>query len=390
MDQAETAGTPLHGAVDGAVDGGVDLATDERWMRRAIAVAESARGTTRPNPFVGAVVVADGVEIATGATAPVGGPHAEPRALAAAGTRARDATLYVTLEPCTHHGRTPPCTDAIVAAGVARVVIGMADTSPVAAGGADHLRARGLDVTTGVLGDRVLDQLEVFATVVAHGRPHVTCKLAQTIDGVTDPALLGGRWITGAQARARVHDLRAQVAGVLVGSTTALVDDPALTVRHAPAAATPPRPIVMDRRGRLPLDHDVVRPGAIVVTAPGSSTEWRTGLGSRGVDVVVVDSLAAGLAALVGRDVDAILAEPGPVLATALLEAGAVDRLLFHVADSKVSDPRPVEWALPVRGWTPVARRALGADAEWEFAPSTSIASPPAVADAAATVASSA
>jgi len=390
MDQAEAAGTPLNGPGDGAVDGGVDLATDERWMRRAIAVAESARGTTSPNPFVGAVVVADGVEVATGATAPVGGPHAEPRALAAAGTRALGATLYATLEPCTHHGRTPPCTDAIVAAGVARVVIGMADTSPVAAGGAERLRACGLDVATGVLGDRVLDQLEVFATVVAHDRPHVTCKLAQTIDGVTDPALRGGRWITGARARAHVHDLRARVAGVLVGSTTALVDDPALTVRHAPRGATLPRPIVMDRRGRLPLDHAVVRPGAIVVTAPGSSTEWRTGLGSRGVDVVVVDSLVAGLAALVERDVDSILAEPGPVLATALLEAGAVDRLLFHVADSTVSDRRSVEWALPVRGWTPVARRALGADVEWEFAPPTSVASPWDATDAATTATSSA
>lgn len=367
MDQAETVGMPL--------DGGVDPAIDQRWMRRAIAVAESARGTTSPNPFVGAVVVADGVEIAAAATGPVGSPHAEPRALAAAGAMSRDATLYVTLEPCTHHGRTPPCTDAIVAADVARVVIGMADDSPTAAGGADRLRTSGLDVTTGVLRDRVLAQLEVFATVVAQDRPHVTGKLAQTIDGVTDPAKFGGRWITGAQARARVHDLRAQVAGVLVGATTALVDDPALTVRHAPAGATSPRPIVMDRRGRLPLDHQVVRPGAIVVTAPGSPAQWRSSLGSHGVDVVVVDSLSGGLAALLARDVDSVLAEPGPVLATALLDAAAVDRMLFHVANSTVSDPRPVQWALPIPGWAPAARRTLGADVEWEFTPPTTVAS---------------
>ncbi len=261
-------------------------------------------------------------------------------------------------------------------AGISRVVIGMADSSAIAAGGAARLRAGGLAVTSGVIEQRVRAQLEVFDTVVRHGRPHVTCKLAQTIDGITDPALLGHRWITGPRARGRVHELRARSAGVLVGATTALVDDPALTVRHAPAGSTPPRPIVMDRRGRLPTDHQVVRPGAIVVTSPTSPPTWRRELAARGVDVVVVDSLGAGLDALVARDVTSVLAEPGPVLATALLREGAVDRMLCHVADSTVQDPRPVTWALHLAGLTPSARRALGPDVEWEFIPMDHAPSP--------------
>lgn len=359
MDQAQ--------AVAPAARARVDPATDARWMRRAMTVAEGARGITGPNPFVGAVVVVDDVEVAAAATGPVGTAHAEPRALDLAGSRADGATLYVTLEPCDHHGRTPPCTEAILAAGIARVVIGMADTSPVAAGGAQRLRASGLAVTHGVLEERVRAQLTVFDTVVRRGRPHVTCKLAQTVAGVTDPALLDQQWITGPRARARVHELRARSAGVLVGATTALVDDPALTVRDAPVGPTPPRPVVMDRRGRLPLDHQVVRPGAVVVTAPTSPSAWRTGLADRGVGVVVVDSLRAGLRALLDRDVVALLAEPGPTLASALLDADAVDRLLVHVADSTVQDQRVVTWALDLDGWEPTARRALGADVEWEF-----------------------
>lgn len=340
---------------------------DASWMRRALAVAESARGITRPNPFVGAVVVADDVEIAHGATGPAGTAHAEVRALDAAGDAAVGATLYVTLEPCAHVGRTPPCTHAVLHAGIDRVVVGLADPNPLAAGGATTLREAGVDVVTGVLADRVAAQQEVFVTAIRTGRPHLTLKVAQTVDGATRPDRVGQRWITGAAARRRVHDLRAEADAVLVGSGTVLVDNPALTVRDAPAGPRPPRAVVLDRRGRTPGDAQVVRPGTIVVTGPAASVAWRESLSGHGVEMVVADDLVDGLHALVDHDVTAVLAEPGTTLGRALLADDLVDRLLLHVADTTVDDDRPWTPALPVRDLVPVARRDVGADVEWEF-----------------------
>ncbi len=347
---------------------------DARWMRRALAVAESARGTTRPNPFVGAVVVADDVEVAHGATGPAGTAHAEVRALDAAGDAAVGATLYVTLEPCAHVGRTPPCTQAVLHAGIDRVVVGLVDPNPLAAGGAATLREAGVEVVTGVLADRVADQQEVFVTATRTGRPHLTLKVAQTVDGTTRPDRVGRRWITGPAARSRVHDLRAEADAVLVGSGTVLADDPALTVRDAPPGPRPPRGVVLDRRGRTPLDAQVVRPGTIVVTGPTAPVAWRESLSGRGVEVVVADDLVDGLQALVDHDVTAVLAEPGTTLGRALLAADLVDRLLLHVADTTVVDDRPWTPALPVGDLVPVARRHLGSDVEWEWRPATRVA----------------
>ncbi len=341
--------------------------TDARWMRRALAVAESARGTTRPNPFVGAVLVADDVEVAHGATGPAGTAHAEVRALDAAGDAASGATLYVTLEPCAHVGRTPPCTQAVLHAGIARVVIGLADPNPLAAGGTEDLRAAGVEVETGVLADRVAAQQEVFVTTTRTGRPHLTLKIAQTVDGTTRPDHPGRGWITGPDARRRVHGLRADADAILVGSGTALADDPALTVRDVAPGPRPPRPVVVDRRGRLPMDRQVVRTGTIVVTAATSETSWRDGLAQQGVTVVVADDLRDGLSALLDHDVTAVLAEPGTTLGGALVADDLVDRLLLHVADTTVDDDRPWTPALPVGDLVPVARRRLGADVEWEF-----------------------
>lgn len=351
---------------------------DQRWMRRALAVAESSRGLTGPNPFVGAVVIADGVEIAAGATGPTGSAHAEPRALTLAGDLAVGATLYVTLAPCAHHGRTPPCTEAIIAADVARVVIGLVDPNPVAGGGVEVLTTAGIDVRTGVLADRVATQLTAFTTSVTRDRPHITGKIAQTVEGITDPRHLGSRWITGKPARRRVHELRAEVAGVLVGSETVLADDPALTVRDAPPPWESPRPVVMDRRGRLTADLAVVRSGTIVLTGPESSSSWRDMVTSHGAEVVVVDSIGHGLHELVGRDVTAVLAEPGPTLATVLLSEQVVDRQLVHVADSSVTDGTAVKWSVPVVATQAVSRRRCGQDVEWEFLPDLStMESPP-------------
>lgn len=340
---------------------------DARWMRRALAVAEDARGHTRPNPFVGAVVVADDHEVATGATGPAGTAHAEVRALQAAGP-ARGATLFVTLEPCAHVGRTPPCTDAIVAAGIARVVVGLADPNPLAAGGATRLREAGIAVTTGVLADEVAAQQEVFLATVTRGRPHVTLKIAQLPDGTTRPDRAGRRWITGPVARRRVHALRAGVDAVLVGSGTALADDPALTVRDAAPGPRPPRAVVLDRRGRLTRDLQVVRPDTIVVTAPSSDPAWRAALVAAGVDVVVADGLDEGLACLLDHDVTAVLAEPGTTLGEALVAADAVDSMLLHVADTTVDDDRAWTPAItPTDDLELAARRRLGDDVEWAW-----------------------
>ena len=215
----------------------MDDVDDVEHMRRALAHAASVRSTTAPNPWVGAVVVppgsgADAGAVFAGATAPPGGPHAEVAALGEAGEAARGATLYVTLEPCAHHGRTPPCTDAIIAAGVARVVVGIEDPDAQVAGrGLAALRAAGLEVTVGVAADEVAEQLAPYRKHRTTGQPWVVLKMAASLDGRTAAPDGTSRWITGEAARRDVHRLRARSDAVLVGAGTVRSDDPALTVR---------------------------------------------------------------------------------------------------------------------------------------------------------------
>jgi len=210
---------------------------DMEHMRRALAQAETVRSTTAPNPWVGSVVVppdsdSDGGIVFAGATAPPGGPHAEVTALAAAGEAAQGSTLYVTLEPCAHHGRTPPCTDAIIAAGVSRVVVGIEDPDEQVAGrGIAALRAAGLEVTVGVAADEVAEQLAPYRKHRATGKPWVVLKMAASLDGRSAAPDGTSRWITGEAARQDVHRLRASSDAVLVGAGTVRADDPALTVR---------------------------------------------------------------------------------------------------------------------------------------------------------------
>jgi diaminohydroxyphosphoribosylaminopyrimidine deaminase/5-amino-6-(5-phosphoribosylamino)uracil reductase len=210
---------------------------DMEHMRRALAQAETVRSTTAPNPWVGSVVVPpdsdpDGAIVFAGATAPPGGPHAEVTALAAAGEAAQGSTLYVTLEPCAHHGRTPPCTDAIIAAGVSRVVVGIEDPDEQVAGrGIAALRAAGLEVTVGVAADEVAEQLAPYRKHRATGKPWVVLKMAASLDGRSAAPDGTSRWITGEAARQDVHRLRASSDAVLVGAGTVRADDPALTVR---------------------------------------------------------------------------------------------------------------------------------------------------------------
>lgn len=341
------------------------------WMARALALAERARDLAPPNPWVGCVLVREGRIVAEGWTQHPGGHHAEAMALARADDPA-GATAYVTLEPCAHHGRTPPCADALVAGGVARVVVGTHDPGREAAGGADRLRAAGVEVTTGVLDPWVRRQLAPFLVRATHDRPHVTLKLAQTVDGgLVAPE---GRWVTGPASRRAVHRLRARVDAVLVGSGTVLADDPRLDVRDAPLRRGQPRPVVLDGRGRTPPDAAVVRPGAIVVTASGTP-EWADALEAAGARVLRVGpaidvgvDLAAALAVLWHEEaVATVLAEPGAVLARALVDAGPVDRVVRHVATSvRTSDgpARIVEALAPTVDW-PVTRQVTrGTDVE--------------------------
>lgn len=320
---------------------------DRSHLARAVALAQGVVVTASPNPGVGCVLVRDGVVVGEGATRPVGGPHAEVVALDLAGPSARGATAYVSLEPCGHHGRTPPCTDALVRGGVARVVFAHPDPDPIAGGGAVRLRDAGVEVDGPDAVDdpiraAVAGQLEGFLTRLRDQRPHVTLKLAQTADGdLTDPS--GERWLTGPTARGAVHRWRAERDAVLVGSGTVLADDPRLDVRHV-AAVRQPRPVVLDARLRTPVDARVVRPGAIVVTAEHAETdrartERRRALVERGVEVLEVPPAPAGgvllpaaLRALGSHGVTSVLAEPGRTLADALLADDLVDRLVLHVA----------------------------------------------------------
>jgi diaminohydroxyphosphoribosylaminopyrimidine deaminase / 5-amino-6-(5-phosphoribosylamino)uracil reductase len=290
-----------------------DAGADERAMRRAIALAATVRGTSSPNPWVGCVIEPGGFE---GATAPPGGPHAEVGALASAGHRAAGATLYTTLEPCSHHGRTPPCVDAIVDAGIARVVVGIADPDPhVRGSGLRALRAAGVRVDVGVCEPEVREQLGPYLKHRTTGRPWVVLKLAATLDGRTAAPDGTSRWITGEAARADGHRLRAQSDAVIVGAGTVRADDPALTVRHA-AGADPLRVVL----GRVP-EGARVRPA---LEMEGDIGEVLDQLGRRGV----VQAMVEGGATVAGR----------------FHRAGLVDRYVVYLAPALFGgdDARPL------------------------------------------------
>jgi diaminohydroxyphosphoribosylaminopyrimidine deaminase / 5-amino-6-(5-phosphoribosylamino)uracil reductase len=269
-------------------------------LARAIELAERGRGTTHPNPVVGAVLVRDGEVVGEGWHERKGAAHAEVNALAAAGDRARGATLYVTMEPCSHHGSTPPCTEAVLAAGVSRVVAGSLDPNPEATGGLELLRASGVDVE--LVDSFEAKQLnEAWRTWVRERRPLVTYKAAVTLDGrVTLP---GERWVSGEESRRRVHELRAASDAVAVGMGTVRADDPRLDARGVDAGRQPRR--LAFGRGPLPA---------------GSELELRSG------------PLREELRDLAAEGVQSLLLEGGPTLATAFLRENLVDKLLLFVA----------------------------------------------------------
>lgn len=312
---------------------------DRRHMRAALALAERGLGSTWPNPSVGCVLVKDGRVVGRGWTQPGGRPHAETEALGRAGTAARGATAYVTLEPCNHHGRTPPCSEALIAAGVARVVVGCEDPDPrVSGGGLRRLRAAGIAVESGVLGEEAWALNRGFFSRILHARPLVTLKLASTLDGRIATRTGESRWITGDTARAWGHGLRARHDAIMIGSGTALVDDPELTCRLPGLAARSPVRLVVDGRLRLPLTARLVATARTVPTwvitradADPARVAALTGCGVLvlpvAADAAGLPDLTAALKALAGRGITRVLAEGGATLAASLLRAGLVDRL---------------------------------------------------------------
>ncbi|WP_345637773.1 bifunctional diaminohydroxyphosphoribosylaminopyrimidine deaminase/5-amino-6-(5-phosphoribosylamino)uracil reductase RibD [Rugosimonospora acidiphila] len=292
-------------------------------MDRALDLAARGLGSTSPNPSVGAVILAaDGTVAGEGRTAPAGGPHAEVAALTAAGDRARGGTAVVTLEPCDHTGRTGPCTQALIAAGVTRVVYAVADPNPLAAGGADTLRGAGVDIARGLGEQRAGHLSRYWRTAVRRGHPYVIWKYAATLDGRSAAADGTSKWITSERARADVHALRGEMDAIIAGIGTVLADDPALTVR-VPGLHRAPLRVVVDAAGRTP-------PGARVLddAAPTwIATAAEVGAGADGrVDLEKL------LAALYTRGVRAALIEGGPTLAGAFLAAGLVDEVVGYVA----------------------------------------------------------
>ena len=313
-------------------------------MRSALALGRRGLGRTWPNPAVGCVLVKDGVVAGRGWTQPGGRPHAETEALARAGSAARGATAYVTLEPCAHHGQTPPCADALVRAGVAHAVVAIRDPDPRVNGqGIAALINGGVAVTEGVLADEASELNAGFLMRVQAGRPLVTAKVASSLDGRIATADGESRWITGEDARAHGHLLRAQSDAIVIGSGTALADNPMLDCRLWGMADRSPVRVVLDGRLRTPLTAHLVTTARTqrtwLVTMPGSDHARRKAFAESGVEVIEVavgaegsSDPAAALAALAKRGITRVLVEGGRHLAAALLRAKLVDRLVWYRA----------------------------------------------------------
>ncbi|MCK0169321.1 bifunctional diaminohydroxyphosphoribosylaminopyrimidine deaminase/5-amino-6-(5-phosphoribosylamino)uracil reductase RibD [Jannaschia sp. S6380] len=322
---------------------------DRRFMDHALTLAARGLGRVWPNPAVGCVIESGGIVLGRGWTADGGRPHAETMALAQAGSTAHGATAYVTLEPCAHHGHTPPCTDALIDAGIARVVIAQRDPDPRVNGrGLARLHAAGIEIVEGMREAAARTLQNGFLTRVTMGRPMVTLKLATTLDGRIATASGESRWITGPAARQHVHGQRAQHDAVMVGAGTARADDPRLTVRgFGQKRADSPQPvrIVLSRRLGLPVPSALTRGGPPVWALHGQDAPAaaRDRLQAHGVNLIAVPGdggrqldLVAALAELGARGLTRVYCEGGGTMAAGLLSAGLVDRLDCYVAGAAI------------------------------------------------------
>jgi diaminohydroxyphosphoribosylaminopyrimidine deaminase / 5-amino-6-(5-phosphoribosylamino)uracil reductase len=320
---------------------------DARFMALALTLGRRGLGLTWPNPAVGAVIVKDGLIVGRGWTQAGGRPHAEVEALRRAGADARGATLYVTLEPCSHHGKSPPCADAVVAAGIARVVSALEDPNPEVAGaGHARLRAAGLAVDIGLSAEQARRDHAGHIRRMRDGRPHVMLKLAASADGKAGAAGRKPVAITGERARDRVHLLRAHSDAILTGIGTALADDPILTCRLPGMVGYSPLRVVLDSRLRLPAHSRLVRSAhevpLWVVTGPEAPAGAKEALEAAGAVVLSVPrtgerlDLAAMLRLLAERGISRLMVEAGPILGAALLKADLVDEVALFRSDTVV------------------------------------------------------
>ncbi len=322
--------------------------TDAGMMCAALTLARRGLGRVWPNPTVGCVIVKDGIVLGRGWTQPGGRPHAETEALARAGRATKGADAYVTLEPCCHHGKTPPCTDALIAAGIRRVIVAVEDPDPRVAGkGLKALRAAGINVVSGISADAAAEINAGFFSTITRGRPLVTLKLATSLDGRLAVASGASRWITGEVARARSHLLRTTHDAVMVGSGTVIADDPELTCRLPGLTDRSPVRVVIDGGLRVPLTARVVadarRAPTWFIVRHGIAGERRAALAGCGVEVIDVPAmpggetdLAAALSALAMKGITRVLVEGGATLAAALVRADLVDRIAWFQAPSLI------------------------------------------------------
>jgi diaminohydroxyphosphoribosylaminopyrimidine deaminase / 5-amino-6-(5-phosphoribosylamino)uracil reductase len=349
---------------------------EQAHLRRALDLAERGRGRVSPNPLVGAVIARGHEVLGEGWHAELGGPHAEVAAIADARRRGADsmgATMYVTLEPCAHHGRTPPCTEAILAAGIARVVIGSDDPSEKASGrGPGILRDEGLTVDLAQGRDATAARLlnQPFRKHARTGLPLVTVKMAASLDGRVATRSGDSQWISGPESRALVHRWRSESDAVGVGIGTALADDPLLTARDVnPPAARQPARVVFDRSARLPLDSKLVdsvdEAPLHVVTANDAPAGRVESLRAAGVDVLASEGIPAALAELGRRGITSLLLEGGPTLAGSFVDAGELDELRLFVAPILIggAGAAPVTAGLGIERMEEAAR-ALALSAE--------------------------
>lgn len=323
---------------------------DERFMRRALELAERGEGWTNPNPLVGAVIVKEGRIVGEGYHERFGGPHAEVRALEEAGEEAEGADLYVNLEPCVHWGKTPPCVERIISAKVRRVIVAARDPNPLVNGkGIERLREAGLEVVEGVLEGEAKKINEPFFKFITTGRPFVVLKLAMTLDGKIATRTGDSRWISGGRSRELVHRLRNRYAAVLVGINTILRDDPQLTVRLEDTRTKDPLRVVLDSRGRVPPEARVLSleseaPTAVATTGgmPRGKEKALLNKGARVWRLPARDGrvdLEELLKKLGEEGIDSLLVEGGATVATSFIEASSVDKVVFFIAPKVVGGP---------------------------------------------------